>query len=104
MLYLAIVDRPFSHLPLVLTSDPLTSKLYLSCFSAFHHPSPARKMAYLMSSCGPDFQDPGVKAGYPWAQLLGRGQVLIQAPGRVDWLLPLTFLCSEQPSEQSPFV
>ena len=104
MLYLAIVGQPFSTLSLVLTSDPLTTKLYLSCFSAFHYPSPAHKMACLMSSCGPDFQDPGVKEGYPWAQLLGRGQVLIQAPGRVDWLLPLTFLCSEQLSEQSLFV
>ena len=79
MLYLAIVDRPFSTLSLVLTSDPLTTKLYLSCFSAFHYPSPAHKMACLMSSCGPDFQDPGVKEGYPWAQLLGRGRVPVQA-------------------------
>ena len=92
------------NLSLVLTSDPLTSKPFLSRFSAFHHPSPAHKMACLMSSCGPDFQDPGVKEGYPWAQLLGRGRVPVQASGRVGWLLPLIFLCSEQLSEQSPFV
>ena len=104
MLYLAIVGQPFSTLSLVLTSDPLTTKLYLSCFSAFHYPSPAHKMACLMSSCGPDFQDPGVKEGYPWAQLLGRGRVPVEASGRVGWLLPLTFLCSEQLSEQSLFV
>ena len=79
MLYLAIVGQPFSTLSLVLTSDPLTTKLYLSCFSAFHYPSPAHKKACLMSSCGPDFQDPGVKEGYPWAQLLGRGRVPVQA-------------------------
>ena len=67
------------NLSLVLTSDPLTSKPFLSCFSAFHYPSPAHQMACLMSSCGPDFQDPGVKEGYPWAQLLGRGRVPVQA-------------------------
>ena len=83
---------------------PTDLKTYLSCFSAFHHPSPAHKMACLMSYCGPDFQDPEVKEGYPWAQLLGRGRVPVQASGRVGWLLPLTSLCSEQPSEQSPFV
>ena len=98
------VGQPFSTLSPVLTADPLTSKPFLSCFSAFNHPSPAHQMACLMSSCGPDFQDSGVKEGYPWAQLLGRGRVPVEASGRVGWLLPLTFLCSEQLSEQSPFV
>ena len=49
-------------------------------------------MACLMSTCGPDFQGPGVTEGYPCAQLLGRGRVPVQASVRVGWLLPLTFL------------